>query len=381
MTKIEKIILQLSIILSVLLFFSCSEDSNGAIVEGCTDTEACNYNNKANKDDSSCEYDIDIIGNCCVDNVVDCFGVCGGAYEFDDCEECQIPDGPFWNSSCSGCMDPPAINYDSLFTINANCAYDGFADTTQWELVWNDEFNLGYIDQSKWNHEEWGPGEYNNELQEYTDRSDNSYIEDSCLVIRANYDGENYTSARMTTRDKGDWLYGRIDVKAKLPSGDGTWPAIWMLGINLEWPACGEIDIMEHINAENVIHGSIHTSSCYFSMGDNYPGECPDYQLQSFNQINPDFPNTHKTNVNNITGWHIYGIEWDASSISFFIDGNIWMRVHNTYGGQPEWPFNQPFYIILNLAIGGNFPGDPDNSNFPHEMKVNFVRVYKSINE
>jgi beta-glucanase (GH16 family) len=376
---IEKKTLQLLITLSVLLFFSCSEDSNGALVEGCTDTDACNYNSDANEDDGSCEYDTDIVGNCCVDDVVDCTGVCGGSYEFDDCEKCKIPDGPSWNSSCSGCMNTAAINYNPDATIDANCVYDGFADTTQWELVWNDEFNLSNIDQSKWNHEEWGPGMVNKELQAYTNSTINSYIEDSCLVIRAlheNYDGANYTSARMNSAGKGDFLYGKIDIKAKLPSGDGTWPAIWMLPTYPAywedenwWPASGEIDIMEHVGCNlNWVKGSVHTEDC------NWDDGCPNQSAGGNGQEH------YVPGVSD--NFNIYSIEWSASKIDFFINNNHYWTFTNIGEGSGMWPFDQEFHIILNLAIGGSWGGicPIDNSSFPQEMKVDFVRVYESVN-
>ena len=281
-----------------------------------------------------------------------------------------------WNSSCSGCMDEDALNYDPDATIDANCVYDAFADTTQWELVWNDEFNLSNIDQSKWNHEEWGPGMVNDELQAYTNRSINSYIEDSCLVIRTlheNYNGANYTSARMNSAGKGDFLYGKIDIKAKLPSGSGTWPAIWMLPTDWVyggWPASGEIDIMEHVGCNlNWVKGSIHTEDCNWNDG------CPN-QSAGGNGQDQYIPGVSDNFI-------IYSIEWSASKIDFFINNNHYWTFTNIGEGSGMWPFDQEFHIILNLAIGGSWGGicEIDNSSFPQKMKVDFVRVYKSINE
>jgi len=387
MIIVEKIILQLLITLTVLLFFSCSGDSNGAIVEGCTDTEACNYNNEANKNDGSCLYDdcqgtcggtaiVDSFDICCNNDVVDCTGLCGGIFENDSCGVCQNPNGSSWNSSCSGCMDEDAFNYDPDATIDANCVYDDFADTTLWQLVWNDEFNLGYIDQSKWNHEEWGPGMVNDELQAYTNRSINSYIEDSCLVIRAlheNYGGASYTSARMNSAGKGDFLYGKIDIKAKLPSGDGTWPAIWMLPTDWMyggWPASGEIDIMEHVGCNlNWVKGSVHTEDCNWNDG------CPNQSAGGNGQ--DQFVPGVSDNFN------IYSIEWSVSNIRFFVNNVHYWTFTNIGTGPGMWPFDQEFHIVLNLAIGGDWGGicPIDNLSFPQKMKVDFVRVYKSINE
>ena len=272
-----------------------------------------------------------------------------------------------WNSSCSGCMDSSAINYDSLATINANCVYDAFADTTQWELVWNDEFNLGYIDQSKWNHEEWGPGMVNDELQAYTNSSINSYIEDSCLVIRAlheNYGGASYTSARMNSAGKGDFLYGKIDIKAKLPSGDGTWPAIWMLPTDWVyggWPASGEIDIMEHVGYDDGnIHASIHTTDYNHMIGTQKSGQV--------------------TVPTATDSFHVYSLEWDSTYIRYLVDDEPYFFIYNDSGGdENKWPFNHSHYVILNLAVGGDWGGVQgiDPNAFPMEMEVDYVRVFK----
>ena len=384
MIIIEKIILQLLIILSVLLFFSCSEEIKST---GCTDVDACNYSMSAETDDGSCLYDdcqgtcggtaiVDSFDICCNNDVIDCTGLCGGIFENDDCGVCRNLDDDEWNSSCSGCMDEDALNYDPDATIDANCVYDAFADTTQWELVWNDEFNLGYIDQSKWNHEIRPPGWVNDELQAYTDRSINSYIEDSCLVIRAlheNYDGASYTSARMNSAGKVDFLYGKIDIKAKLPSGDGTWPAIWMLPTDWVyggWPASGEIDIMEHVGCNlNWVKGSVHTEDCNWNDG------CPNQSAGGNGQ--DQFVPGVSDNFN------IYSIEWSTSNIRFFVNNVHYWTFTNIGTGPGMWPFDQDFHIILNLAIGGSWGGicEIDNSSFPQKMKVDFVRVYKSINE
>ena len=378
MITIEKNTLQLLIILAILFSFSCSEDIKSA---GCTDAGACNYSMSAETDDGSCVYTGDVgtefenFCNCQGD-ALDCTGLCGGNFEKDSCGDCRNLDDDKWNKFCTGCTDTAALNYDPDATIDANCVYDDFADATQWELVWNDEFNLSDIDQSKWNHELWGPGMVNDELQAYTDRSINSYIEDNCLVIRAlheNYNEANYTSARMNSAGKGDFLHGKIDIKAKLPSGDGTWPAIWMLPTDWVyggWPESGEIDIMEHVGCNlNWVKGSIHTENCNWNDG------CPD-QSAGGNGQDHSVPGASDN-------FNIYSIEWSASNIRFFVNNeNYW--TFTNIGTEPGmWPFDQGFHIILNLAIGGNWGGicPIDNSSFPQEMKVDFVRVYKSINE
>ena len=320
---------------------------------GCTEKKELNQSNDTNP----CQIE-DITGTCCDLNEIDCTGICFG---IDD---------------CSGCTDPEAINFDSqAITDNNNCIYDGIADSTIWSLIWNDEFNNNYIDQSKWNHELWGPGMVNNELQAYTDRDDNSFVIDGNLIIRAlneNYGEANYTSARMTTSGKGDFLYGRIEVKAILPDGDGTWPAIWMLPTDWlygGWPASGEIDIMEHVGCNNNwVKGSVHTTDCNWNNG------CPN--IDAGGNGNDLYVSGASDNFN------IYSIEWSETEIKFFINNNHYWTFINIGIGSDMWPFDQKFHIILNLAIGGSWGGicPIDNSNFPQELKVDYIRVYERIN-
>ncbi|MFA6456247.1 MAG: glycoside hydrolase family 16 protein, partial [Bacteroidota bacterium] len=177
-----------------------------------------------------------------------------------------------------------------------------------WSLVWNDEFDGTVIDLKKWGYDIGGGGWGNNELQYYTNRKENSFVENGVLVIQAlkeSYSGKNYTSARMVTKYRGDWLYGHIEIRAKLPYGVGTWPAIWMLPTDWVyggWPASGEIDIMEHVGYDqNVIHGSTHSQKYYFKIG------------------------TQKTATVRIPGvsesFHTYAIDWFPEKIDFFVDG------------------------------------------------------------
>lgn len=243
---------------------------------------------------------------------------------------------------------------------------DDIPEIPGYTLVWNDEFNSQNIDLTKWEHEVNGDGGGNNELQYYTNLPTNSFIENGHLVVKAiyeNYQSRDFTSARMRTKYKGDWLYGRVEVRAKIPTGLGTWPAIWMLPTDWEygdWPSSGEIDIMEHVGYDpNVIHGSIHTLAYNHIIG------------------------TQKTATLTIptatTEFHLYAIEWFEDHIDFFIDSTKYLTFTNENKGWQYWPFDKRFHLILNLAVGGNWGGAQgiDVADFPAQMEVDYVRVYK----
>ena len=212
----------------------------------------------------------------------------------------------------------------------------------------------------------------NNELQYYTDDSSNSFVDNGLLHIRAKYEPagigspnnlRNFSSARLRTVGKGDWQYGRIDVRAKIALGQGIWPAIWMLPsdwIYGGWPKSGEIDIMEHVgHDEGRIHGSVHTESYNHIIG------------------------TQRTNSKLIedvkTLFHIYSIEWSEQKIDFFIDDTLHYTFQNDFSNDfRTWPFNERFHLLLNVAVGGNWPGPPNNTTvFPQDMEVDYVRVYE----
>ncbi|NLG84815.1 MAG: glycoside hydrolase family 16 protein [Firmicutes bacterium] len=227
-------------------------------------------------------------------------------------------------------------------------------------LVWSDEFNGSSINSSNWSFDIGGGGWGNNELQYYTDRSENARIENGNLVIEArkeSYQGYQYTSARLKTQGKRSFTYGRIEARMKLPMGQGLWPAFWMLGANFPsvgWPKCGEIDIMEHINNETVVHGTIH----WDNNGYAYYGGASGYV--------------------DVTQYHVYSVEWTPSYIRWFVDGvKFWeANIANSINGTDE--FHKPFFIILNLAVGGNWPGAPNSSTvFPARVYVDYVRVYQ----
>ncbi len=248
-------------------------------------------------------------------------------------------------------------------TTSAN---DTIPEIPGYTLVWNDEFDGQYINPNKWSWEVNGDGGGNNELQYYTALPTNSYIENGRLIIKAiheNYQNREYTSARLRTKDKGDWLYGRIEVSAKVPTGVGTWPAIWMLPTDWAyggWPASGEIDIMEHVGYDpNVIHGSIHTKAYNHTIG-----------TQKSKQLNIPTATTQ---------FHVYAIEWFADHIDFFIDNYKYFTFNNENKGWEYWPFDKRFHLILNLAVGGNWGGvqGVDVNAFPAKMEVDYVRAYK----
>ena len=241
-----------------------------------------------------------------------------------------------------------------------------------WELVWHDEFDGTSIDLKKWEHEVNAQGGGNNELQYYTDRPENSYIENGHLVIQAlkeHYTGpegtREYTSARLRTLRKGDWKYDRFDIKAKLPFGQGLWPAIWMLPSEWKyggWAASGEIDIMELVGHEpNKVHGTLH-----------YGGEWPEnvQSGKSYTLPQGSFADD----------FHLFTIEWDTTQFRWYVDGIFYQsqtQWHTTNAAYPA-PFDQYFHLLLNVAVGGNWPGDPNNSTvFPQQMVVDYVRVFK----
>ena len=230
-------------------------------------------------------------------------------------------------------------------------------DRPGWKLAWSDEFNTaGAPDASKWDFEE---GKIRNgEQQTYTRK--NAWIENGSLVIEARKEGA-VTSASLTS--KANWKYGRIEVKAKLPKGRGTWPAIWMLAVDrkqVKWPACGEIDIMENVGFDpNIVHANIHT--------------------QKYNHIK----GTNKGSKIEIAGpfeaFHVYAIEWSAEKIDFFADDKKYFTYVNDGAGPDSWPYDKPYYLILNFAVGGSWGGQKgvDDAMFPQRFLIDYVRVYQ----
>ncbi len=230
--------------------------------------------------------------------------------------------------------------------------------------VWSDEFTYeGAPDPEKWGYDTGGDGWGNQELQYYTDSRDNSLVKDGILTIKAIKTNGNWTSARLVTKGKGDWLTGRIEVSAKLPSGRGTWPAIWMLPTNQvygTWPKSGEIDIMEHVGYDmGTIHGTIHTEAYNHSIGTQLGGS---------------------VDVENAASqFHVYAIDWTEEEIIWYVDGAEYFRVENPDKTYKEWPFDQKFHLILNIAIGGTWGGaegiDPELDEAT--MEIDYVRVFQ----
>lgn len=232
-----------------------------------------------------------------------------------------------------------------------------------WNLTWQDEFETAKIDLSHWVLDVGYTGESNGELEIYTDRPTNAYIADGCLVIAAReeaYKGYRYTSARLSTRGLFSWTYGRIEARIKIPICQGLWPAFWMIGDDLAtrgWPECGEIDIMEAIGRKShAVRGTIHG-----------PGYFRD------DSIGADFIlNGNKL----VDEFHVYAVEWEQDEIRWYTDEKCYSTL--TPSDVPgKWVFDHPFYILLNLAVGGHWPGNPDmTTNFPQFMYVDYVRVY-----
>lgn len=266
-------------------------------------------------------------------------------------------------------METPGCTKSEPDPIVSPAAADSIPQIPGWTLVWNDEFSGSAVDPLKWGYDTGGGGWGNNELQYYTDRSKNSSVAGGKLIITAcyeNYSGNQYTSARMVTKGKGDWLYGRFEIRAKLPYGNGTWPAIWMLSTDWEyggWPASGEIDIMEHVGYDpDVIHGSTHSQKYYFKIGTQ--------KTATLKGSNVSFE------------FHTYAIEWYPDRIDFFVDSTKYLTSENDGTGWEAWPFDKRFHLILNIAVGGDWGGAKgvNSGIFPQIMEVDYVRVYKKEN-
>ncbi len=233
----------------------------------------------------------------------------------------------------------------------------------KWTMVWHDEFDGNVINAQNWTFDTGtkGDGWGNNELEFYTSRPENSTVANGNLMIIArkeNYLKSHYTSARLKTHGLQRWTYGKIEARIKLPFRQGLWPAFWLLGDTIDFtgfPYCGEVDIMEYVNDDPTLHGTMHWAN--------------NDDLSSYGGT---------TTIKKLNDYHIYSIEWDSASIKWFVDGkkywegSIADNIHQTDA------FHRPFYILLNMAVGGGWPGDPDAStNLPDTMYVDYVRVYK----
>ncbi len=239
-----------------------------------------------------------------------------------------------------------------------------------WKLVWSDEFNYsGLPDSSKWNYDVGGDGWGNNEKQFYRGADTmNSSVKKGMLSIiaRKENQGRNeYSSARLVTKGKGEWKYGRMEISAKLPEGVGLWPAFWMLGKNIDkagWPTCGEIDIMESVGfKKDSVFGTVHTDA--------------------YNHMKGTQKGADVIIKNPYSEFHLFAIEWTRGKIDFFLDDKMYYSFANEHKTSKEWPFDQPFSLILNLAVGGSLGGKMgiDESAFPAVFQVDYVRVFQLI--
>jgi beta-glucanase (GH16 family) len=239
-----------------------------------------------------------------------------------------------------------------------------------WQLVWSDEFSgpaNSSPDPAKWTYDRGASGWGNRELENYTNARENASLDgQGNLVIRAlkSADGA-YTSARLKTQGKFTFTYGKVEARIRIPFGQGIWPAFWMLGANIDsahWPACGEVDIMENIGKEPArVHGTVHGPGYSGGNGIGKP-----YDLVGPGRFADDF--------------HLFTVVWQPGSLEFLVDGAAYHRV--TSASLPKgarWVFDAPMFLLLNLAIGGNWPGNPDvTTQFPREMVVDYVRVYRA---
>ncbi|MBI3829910.1 MAG: glycoside hydrolase family 16 protein [Planctomycetes bacterium] len=241
------------------------------------------------------------------------------------------------------------------------------ADADKWEPVWADEFDGAQIDKEKWKFVIGGGGYGNNELQYYSDRAENAFIEDGHLVIQARQEKlekNNYTSAKL--QSKAAWTNGRYEFRAKMPLGKGIWPAIWMMPSDMKkyggWPACGEIDILELLGQDPTrVYGTLHFGNPHKSSGKSVV-----LKKGTFSE-----------------DWHEFVLEWYPGEMRYLIDGELYQIKNDwfTNAADAKWPapFDRDFYIQLNLAVGGQWPGAPDaKTTFPQKLLIDYVRVYKS---
>jgi beta-glucanase (GH16 family) len=263
----------------------------------------------------------------------------------------------------------PALDFAGAAPADFATAPPADLTPPEWTLTWSDEFNgpMGAIDSTRWTFDTGGNGWGNNELEFYTNRTDNAIVDGNGsldIITRAEaYQGRNYTSARINTSGHFTQAYGRFEARIQIPFGQGLWPAFWTLGDNIGtagWPGCGELDIMENVGREPAVnHGSAH--------GPGYSGGNPltaTYTLPS-GKLSDAF--------------HVYAIEWEPNVVRWYVDDTLYeTRTPADVPAGTTWVYDHPFFIILNVAVGGNFPGSPDaTTTFPQTMKVDYVRVYK----
>lgn len=265
-----------------------------------------------------------------------------------------------------------------LVALTAGCRHTQDATIMsaeeEWRLIWSDEFTAPEIDPTKWEHQVFpGVDSGNRELQHYTNRPENSFIRDGRLVIHAkreDYKDHAFTSARLHTRGRFSFLYGRVEARIRIPSTVGIWPAFWMMpeqSVYGIWPRSGEIDIMESVNIADEVYGTIHFGNpTHQHTGAGYRLSPVGEPVRLFSE---DF--------------HVYTMEWDPTEIRWYVDGNHYSTLNRWVAPVPyPAPFDQEFHLLLNVAVGGNWPGPPDETSvFPQEMEVDWVRVYQRTNQ
>ena len=311
----------------ILLITSCTNNGEDEEVEvlGCMDVNSLNYNEEATEDDGSCSY--------------------------------------------YGCTDSSAINYNMQATIDDGNCLSEENSVPGFSLFWNDEFNADNLNLQFWNIERFNKGTFNNESQSYVDSKDNIILIDGKLYIRAKkespFDPNNpvYTSGRINTKNKVEVQYGYWEVRAKLPTGVGTWPAIWMLNSNIDtigWPNCGEIDIMEHVGYDSSrVFFSIHNANMHGDVGGTNQQSIYDFD-------------------DNENDFNTYAVEWSESYIKGYVNGILYFHFDKSSELFNDWPYDNPFFLIINLAIGGDWGGVEgiDTSIFPASFIIDYVRMY-----
>jgi beta-glucanase (GH16 family) len=236
-----------------------------------------------------------------------------------------------------------------------------------WKLIWHDEFDGDIIDRANWTFDLGAGGWGNGEAEYYTSRPENARVENGKLTIEARqekYEGSYYTSARLKTQGLQSFQYGRIEARLKVPAGAGVWPAFWMLGADFDgknWPDCGEVDIMEYIGKEpDLIMGTLH--------GPGYSGAL-------------GFSKWNRQKYNIADDFHTYAVEWEPDRVTWFYDGAEYFTVTPADVGDRKWVFEHPFFIILNLALGGQLAGPIGlQTAFPAQLQVDYVRVFQAAN-
>lgn len=268
---------------------------------------------------------------------------------------CVTGDGTFTNRFINVTGD--AVLDPVCWSLCSDCLVP---DEEIWALSWSDEFEGNALDMDTWSHEFGSHGWGNNELQMYTSSPNNTEVSNGTLKITARQESAgsaNYTSARIRTIGKMEFLYGKVEARIKIPSGQGIWPAFWMLGANFEevgWPLCGEIDVMEHVNTEPLANSAIH----WFNGGGHT------YET--------------KTAPMDQSEWHVYGADWNEDGVTFILNDQPYFHFPFEEANNTAPIFTKPFFFLLNVAVGGNWPGNPDATTpFPAVMEVDYVRVFQ----